>query len=33
MALGKEELIFKEMTDNIDEPFPIAIDKSNSFFL
>ena len=31
MALRKEEMIFKQMTDNINEPFPIAIDKANSF--
>ena len=31
MALGKEEMIFKQMTDNIDEPLPIVIDKANSF--
>ena len=31
MALRKEEMIFKQMTDNIDEPLPIVIDKGNSF--
>ena len=31
MALRKEEIIFKQMTDNIDEPLPIVIDKANSF--
>ena len=31
MDLSKEEMIFKPMTDNIDEPFLIVIDKSNSF--
>ena len=31
MALRKEEMIFKQMTDNIDEPLPIVIDKANSF--
>ena len=31
MALRKEEMIFKQMTDNIDEPLPIVIDKTNSF--
>ena len=31
MALRKEEMIFKQMTDNIDEPLPIVIDKVNSF--
>ena len=31
MALRKEEMIFKPMTDNIDEPLQIAIDKANSF--
>ena len=31
MALRKEEMIFKQMTDNIDEPLAIAIDKANSF--
>ena len=30
MALSKEEMIFKQMTDNIDQPFPIVIDKSYS---
>ena len=30
MALRKE-MIFKQMTDNIDEPLPIVIDKANSF--
>ena len=24
-------MIFKQMTDNIDEPLPIVIDKANSF--
>ena len=31
MALRKKEMIFKQMTDNIDEPLPIVIDKANSF--
>ena len=31
MALRKEEMIFKQMTDNIDEPLPIVIDKANAF--
>ena len=31
MALRKEEMIFKQITDNIDEPLPIVIDKANSF--
>ena len=31
MALRKEEIIFKQMTGNIDEPLPIVIDKANSF--
>ena len=31
MALRKEEMIFKQMTDNIDEPLQIVIDKANSF--
>ena len=31
MALRKEEMIFKQMTDNIDEPLPIVIDKANPF--
>ena len=31
MALRKEEMIFKQMTDNIDEALPIVIDKANSF--
>ena len=31
MALRNEEMIFKQMTDNIDEPLPIVIDKANSF--
>ena len=31
MALSKEEMIFKQMTDNIDETLPIVIDKANSF--
>ena len=31
MALKKEEMIFKQMTDNIDEPLLIVIDKANSF--
>ena len=31
MALRKEEMIFKQMTDNIDEPLLIVIDKTNSF--
>ena len=31
MALSKEEMIFKQMTDNINEPFLIVIDKSYSF--
>ena len=31
MALRKEEMIFKQMTDNIDEPLPIVIDKANFF--
>ena len=30
MALRKEEMVFKQMTDKIDEPLPIAIDKANS---
>ena len=33
MALRKEEMIFKQMTDNIDEPLPVVIDKANSFSL
>ena len=33
MALRKEEMIFKQMTDNIDKPLPIVIDKTNSFLL
>ena len=31
MALRKEEMIFKQMTGDIDEPLPIVIDKANSF--
>ena len=31
MALRKEEVIFKQMTDNIDESLPIVINKANSF--
>ena len=31
MALRKEEMIFKQMIDNTDEPLPIVIDKANSF--
>ena len=31
MVLRKEEMIFKQMTDNTDEPLPIVIDKANSF--
>ena len=31
MALRKEEMNFKQMTDNIDEPLPIVTDKANSF--
>ena len=31
MALRKEEMIFKQITDNIDEPLPIVIDKTNYF--
>ena len=31
MALRKEEMIFKQMTENIGEPLPIVIDKANSF--
>ena len=31
MALRKEEMIFKQRADNIDEPLPIVIDKANSF--
>ena len=31
MALRNEEMIFKQMTDSIDEPLPIVIDKANSF--
>ena len=31
MALRKEEMIFKQMIDNIDEPLPTVIDKANSF--
>ena len=31
MPLRKEEMIFKQMTDNIDESWPIVIDKANSF--
>ena len=31
MALRKEEMIFKQMTDNTDEPLLIVIDKANSF--
>ena len=31
MALRKEEMIFKQMTDNIDEALPVFIDKTNSF--
>ena len=29
MAWIKEEMIFKQTTDNIDEPLPIVIDKAN----
>ena len=32
MTLSKEEMIFKQITNNIDKPFSIVIDKSNSFF-
>ena len=31
MALRKEEMIFKQMADNIDEHLPIVIDKANFF--
>ena len=31
MALEKEEMNFKQMTDNIDESLPIVIDKANPF--
>ena len=31
MALRKEEMIFKQMTDNTDEALPIVIDRENSF--
>ena len=31
MALRKAEMIFKQMTENIDESLPIVIDKANSF--
>ena len=31
MTLRKEEMIFKQMTDNIDELLPIVTDKANSF--
>ena len=31
MALRKEEMIFKQITDNIEEPLPIVIDKINYF--
>ena len=31
MVLRKEEMIFKQMTDNIEEALPIVIDKANSF--
>ena len=31
MTLRKEKMIFKQMTDNIDEPLPIGIDRANSF--
>ena len=31
MALRKEEMIFKQMIDNIDEALPIVTDKANSF--
>ena len=31
MALRKEEMIFKQMIDNTDEPLPIVIDKENFF--
>ena len=32
MALSNEEMIFKQMIDNINEPFAIIINKSHSFF-
>ena len=31
MALSKEEMILKQMTDNIDEPLLIAIDEAICF--
>ena len=31
MIFSKEEMIFKQMTHNSDEPFPIVIDKLNCF--
>ena len=31
MALRKDEMIFKQMTENIDEPLLIVIDNANSF--
>ena len=31
MAWSKKEIIFKQMRNNIDEPFPIVIDKLYSF--
>ena len=31
MTLRKEEMIFKQMTDNINELLPIVTDKANSF--
>ena len=31
MAFRTEEMIFKQVTDSTDKPFPIIIDKVNSF--
>ena len=31
MALSREEIILKQMTDNIDEHLPIVIDEANCF--
>ena len=31
MASRKQEMIFKQMTDNIDETLPIVSDKASSF--
>ena len=33
MSLNKEKLIFKQMANDVDEPFPIVINKSNCFSL